>query len=67
MSSSAATPQSLPSTPRESLDYGGGSLDYGADRPSYRVLLVDDDAATLKAMKHHLVRMRGPVQYQGVQ
>ena len=32
---------------------------------SYRVLLVDDDPATLMAMKHHLVRMRGLVKYEG--
>jgi hypothetical protein len=34
-------------------------------RTPYRILLVDDDPATLMAMKHHLVRMRGPVAYQG--
>lgn len=42
------------------------SLDtLGVARSDYRILLVDDDAATLMAMKRHLIRMRGPVQYQG--
>jgi hypothetical protein len=30
----------------------------------YRILLVDDDAATLMAMKQHLLRMKGGVKYQ---
>jgi hypothetical protein len=34
-------------------------------RSDYSILLVDDDPATLMAMKRHLLRMRGPVQYQG--
>lgn len=52
-----------------------GGAEVGADegpassqqqqRTPYRILLVDDDPATLMAMKHHLVRMRGPVAYQG--
>lgn len=37
----------------------------GIPRTDYRILLVDDDAATLMAMKRHLIRMRGPVRYQG--
>ena len=37
----------------------------GIPRSDYRILLVDDDAATLMAMKRHLIRMRGPVRYQG--
>lgn len=41
------------------------SLDEEAKRPRYRILLVDDDPATLMAMKRHLLRMRGPVAYQG--
>ena len=46
-----------------------GALDaaaaLGIPRTDYRILLVDDDAATLMAMKRHLIRMRGPVRYQG--
>ena len=46
-----------------------GALDaaaaLGIPRSDYRILLVDDDAATLMAMKRHLIRMRGPVRYQG--
>ena len=41
------------------------NLDEEAKRPRYRILLVDDDPATLMAMKRHLLRMRGPVAYQG--
>ncbi len=54
---------SAPGTPRGSLD--GATPPDDAARSLYRILLVDDDPATLMAMKHHLVRMRGPVQYQG--
>ena len=46
-----------------------GALDaaaaLGIPRSDYRILRVDDDAATLMAMKRHLIRMRGPVRYQG--
>jgi hypothetical protein len=46
---------------------GGSSVDgtFSGVRSDYRILLVDDDPATLMAMKRHLLRMRGPVQYQG--
>jgi hypothetical protein len=47
---------------------GGSSVDgatFSGERTAYRILLVDDDPATLMAMKRHLLRMRGPVQYQG--
>jgi hypothetical protein len=48
--------------PALAIDDGGASP---LTRSDYRILLVDDDPATLMAMKRHLLRMRGPVQYQG--
>lgn len=49
-------------------DEAGGGEASTQDAPPlkpYRVLLVDDDPATLMAMKQHLVRMRGRVKYEG--
>jgi hypothetical protein len=70
MASSA--PVSIPAvSPRAAAATSGeppaGPGTEGGERAPFRVLLVDDDPATLMAMKHHLVRMRGPVQYQGAQ
>jgi hypothetical protein len=69
--SSSAWP--IPTAGLDGLSLGGGSggssvdgaATFSGERTPYRILLVDDDPATLMAMKRHLLRMRGPVQYQG--
>lgn len=62
----ASVPVSIPGAPVDGDHPLPGPTAPSAEaRPHYRILLVDDDPATLMAMKHHLVRMRGPVQYQG--
>jgi hypothetical protein len=51
--------------PRMDAGVAAGLGEAGPPPSSYRVLLVDDDPATLMAMKHHLVRMGGKVKYEG--